>query len=69
MENGYGHGGGDKQLKGALYDVLEGNATAFTSLETSIESHLMGICAEESRTNGGKLIYIRQKINEVEDEI
>ncbi len=59
-ESGYGHGGGDIFLIKTLYDVLEGNATAATSFDASIESHLMGIYAEESRLNGGKLFYIHK---------
>ena len=57
-DNGYGHGGGDLCLVEGLYDMLEGKATAETSLERSVESHLMGIYAEESRLAGGKLFYV-----------
>ncbi|MGN1095246.1 MAG: Gfo/Idh/MocA family protein [Eubacteriales bacterium] len=53
-----GHGGGDNMLIKTMYDILLGNADNRTSLESSIESHLMGICAEESRLAGGKLVYI-----------
>lgn len=60
-EKGYGHGGGDYGLISALSDFLDGNGDANTSLEKSIESHLMGICAEESRLQGGKLIYLNEK--------
>lgn len=60
QESGYGHGGGDIFIIRKLYDVLEGKGTAATSFEASIESHLMGICAEESRLQGGKLIYIHK---------
>ena len=60
-ESGYGHGGGDIFLIKTLYDVLEGTATAATSFEASIESHLMGIYAEESRLKGGELLQIHNK--------
>ena len=60
VEKGFGHGGGDHGIVNALYDILTGNATASSSLEASIESHLMGICAEESRKNGGELIYLHK---------
>lgn len=60
-EKGYGHGGGDFGLVSSLYDFLEGKADASTSLEHSIESHLMGICAEESRLQGGKLVFLNDK--------
>ena len=58
-ENGYGHGGGDFCLISELADILKGRSEQSTSLEASVESHLMGICAEESREQGGKLIYIK----------
>ena len=60
VENGFGHGGGDFGLVNSLYDMLEGKASAETALEASIESHLIGICAEESRLQGGKLIFIHE---------
>lgn len=55
---GYGHGGGDEGLIDALFDMLEGKATQTTSLDASIESHLMGLAAEESRLAGGKTVII-----------
>ena len=60
QEGGYGHGGGDIFIIRKLYDLLTGESDAATTLEASIESHLMGICAEESRLKGGKLIYIHK---------
>ncbi|MBQ7830784.1 MAG: Gfo/Idh/MocA family oxidoreductase [Clostridia bacterium] len=59
-EKGYGHGGGDYHLIESLYDTLIGKGSAETSLERSVESHLMGICAEESRLKGGELIYVHK---------
>jgi hypothetical protein len=59
-EKGYAHGGGDKGLIDKLYDMLSGATTATTSFDASVESHLMGICAEESRLKGGELIYLRK---------
>lgn len=55
LEADYGHGGGDLKLVEALYEMMEGNAGLETSLEASVESHLMGIKAEESRLEGGAL--------------
>lgn len=55
---GYGHGGGDLYLIENLYDMIEGKTSSVTSLETSVESHLMGIAAEESRLSGGKLVQV-----------
>ena len=57
-EGGYDHGGGDTMLIENLYDMLCGNSTSVTSLESSVESHLIGICAEESRKADGKLVFV-----------
>lgn len=57
-EGGFGHGGGDSRIIENLYLVLSGKEESRTSLASSIESHLIGICAEESRLQGGKLISI-----------
>lgn len=59
-EGGYGHGGGDIFIVRKLYELLSGTADAATTLEASIESHLMGICAEESRLKGGELVFIHK---------
>ena len=59
-DKGYGHGGGDMRLVKSLYDVLQGKEMGATALEASIESHLMGICAEESRLLGGKLVKVHE---------
>ena len=59
-EKGYAHGGGDQGLINSLYDMLCGNTTEVTSFEASVESHLIGICAEESRLKGGELIYVHK---------
>lgn len=53
-----GHGGGDIGIINGVYDALTGEENARTSLESSVESHLMCIAAEESRLAGGKLVYI-----------
>ena len=60
IEGGYGHGGGDQGLVNQLYSILSGENAAATSFEASVESHLMGICAEESRLAGGKLVYLHE---------
>ena len=57
---GYAHGGGDYYLIKNLYDMLEGQACSVTSFEASVESHLMGIAAEESRLQGGTLVKVHQ---------
>jgi len=58
-EKGMNHGGGDLGMLKKLYSMVLGTADAETSLEDSLESHLMGIAAEESRLASGKLISIR----------
>ncbi len=60
MEKGYGHGGGDAGIINALYDILSGEQSAATTLDASVESHLIGIRAEESRLQGGKLLKVHQ---------
>lgn len=47
-----GHGGGDLMLVRDFYDMLEGKIKVGTSLEASIESHLMALAAEDSRKTG-----------------
>lgn len=59
-EKGFGHGGGDHGIITSLYKILTGEIQAESALESSIESHLMGIYAEESRKAGGKLIYLHK---------
>ncbi len=56
-----GHGGGDLGLINALYEILCGNAPEETSLERSVESHLMAIYAEQSRLLGGACISLSEK--------
>lgn len=62
LDNGYGgHGGGDSGLIKSLYSILTGERTEdYTSLSESVESHLIGIKAEESRLNGGITLKIHE---------
>lgn len=46
---GFGHGGGDAMMIKKFYSILEGEVEGDTSLDKSIESHLIGLAAEESR--------------------
>lgn len=46
---GFGHGGGDVLMIKKFYQILEGTADPDTSLDKSIESHLIALAAEESR--------------------
>lgn len=59
---GGGHGGGDRGLIMSIYAALNGETAAgVTSLENSIESHLMAIRAEQSRLSGGKTLAVHEK--------
>ena len=55
-----GHGGGDLELIRNLYDELTGLKPERTSLAESLESHLMGIAADESRKSGGTLVKVHE---------
>lgn len=60
-ESGWGHGGGDAGIVNSMYEILTDTAKEYTSLIESVESHLIGICAEESRLNGGKTVLVHQE--------
>lgn len=51
------HGGGDAGLINAFYDALCGTCSP-TALESSVESHLMALKAEESRVKKGVLLKV-----------
>ena len=55
-----GHGGGDIKMIEDYLDVLDGKPmpTAMTTIGRSVESHYICLAAEESRVNGGHLVYI-----------
>ena len=59
-QDNMGHGGGDSKLIESLYEMITGENDGKTSLAKSVESHLMGIAAEESRKNGGIPIRVHQ---------
>ena len=52
VKDSFGHGGGDSGLVTTFYDMLAYGKTAGTSLESSVESHLMALAAEASRKTG-----------------
>lgn len=52
VNDNFGHGGGDLMLVKDFYDALLGNGELGTTLERSIESHLMALAAERSRKTG-----------------
>ena len=54
-----GHGGGDARLVREFIDLVRGEtgvSGAMTSIERSVESHLVALAAEKSRLNRGKVI-------------
>ena len=59
-ENKRGHGGGDGELLLELYNVVTGASAGKTTLKESVECHLMGISAEESRHAGGALVKVHR---------
>ncbi|MBQ6961779.1 MAG: Gfo/Idh/MocA family oxidoreductase [Clostridia bacterium] len=56
-----GHGGGDVRLVREFVDYVRGEIGAsptLTSIDRSVESHLVALAAEESRLNGGSVIEL-----------
>ena len=59
-DNDYGHGGGDYFLMKNVVDYYNGDSKEIVaSIDASMQSHLMGFKAEESRLKGGELIYLK----------
>ena len=54
------HGGGDMGIVNKFYHILNRECTEYTSLEESLESHLIGIAAEKSRLDGGKSVFVHK---------
>ncbi len=52
IDDTFGHGGGDYLMLAELYEVLEGNSNPETTIERSVESHLIALAAEEARRSG-----------------
>ena len=52
MNDTFGHGGGDLMLVCDFYKALVGDESLGTTLDKSIESHLMALAAEKSRRTG-----------------
>lgn len=59
----FGHGGGDYNLVVDLIDVLNGKKTALTTIDASVESHIVCLAAEESRVGDGKLVNIGEYVD------
>ena len=58
LEGGNGHGGGDAILIDDFCDMIAGRKECSTTLKESLESHFMGIAADESRKQGGVLMKV-----------
>lgn len=54
------HAGGDHVLSIDFCDLVSGKKECPTTLKESLECHLMGIAAEESRKEGGKLVKVHR---------
>jgi predicted dehydrogenase len=52
MNDTFGHGGGDFMLVRDFYKALAGETEMGTTLDASVESHLMALAAEKSRLTG-----------------
>ncbi|OUN25000.1 Gfo/Idh/MocA family oxidoreductase [Pseudoflavonifractor sp. An85] len=56
-----GHGGGDGGLMQAAFALFSGQTgEALTDIAASVDSHLMALAAEESRTHGGKTVVLHR---------
>ncbi len=56
-----GHGGGDNRMVEEFMDMLINDSeptVRTTSLDQSVESHYCALAAEESRVNGGKVVFL-----------
>ena len=54
-----GHGGGDGGLMDHLYELISSGGTeGLTSVDASVESHVMALAAEASRLAGGQTITL-----------
>lgn len=56
-----GHGGGDSRMMAYLCGLISsGDQEALTSVDASVESHIMAMAAEESRVKGGQPITLAE---------
>ena len=56
-----GHGGGDARMVREFVDLVRGEtgiSSTMTSIDRSVESHLVALAAEESRLHGGEMIEL-----------
>ena len=60
LNDTFGHGGGDLMMVKDFYKALASGAEMGTTLEGSVESHLMALAAEKSRLTG-QVCYVHDK--------
>ena len=55
------HGGGDRRIMDGFVDAIQsnGNIPMLTSVEMSLDSHLLAFAAEQSRRDDGKVIELK----------
>jgi predicted dehydrogenase len=55
-----GHGGGDMRMMQYVCDLIkQGGGQGLTSIDTSVESHVMALAAEESRLHNGQPVILK----------
>ena len=60
IQDDFGHGGGDLMMVRDFYKALAGDGELGTTLDRSIESHLMALAAEKSRLSG-EVCFVHKK--------
>lgn len=56
-----GHGGGDMGMMENICDIIANASTqSLTSVDASVESHVMALAAEHSRLQGGQLVQLAE---------
>lgn len=62
VDPSHGHAGGDHRLVEELLDILQGGEPGIrtTSLDVSVESHLVAFAAERSRREGGRPVSLKE---------
>ena len=63
----FGHGGGDGRMISSLIKYIRTGEVApgITTIDRSVESHYVAMAAEKSRTEGGKVVDMKEYIKEI----
>ena len=61
-----GHGGGDMGLADGFWRLMTGQAEEKTSVDVSIESHVMALAAEASREAGGTTVVLEDFVKQAD---